>query len=274
MKSKKLYINLLVILTFLLGITIMGYPFFSNWYNQILQNRLITEYNTSIDTFSPEAREAELNESRQYNQKLIQNVMLTDPFDHQAEKSASEEYLKRLNIDHTNIMGYLTIPKINVKLSIYHGTTPDILDKGVGHLEKTSLPVGGTGTHAVLSAHSAYAEATLFNNLIDLKKNDHFYLNILGENLAYRVDQIKVVSPSNTKDLAINRNEDYVTLVTCTPHGINSHRLLVRGTRVPYIEENVETAPGINWKPYVILVTLILTALSLYRKIKKLRSQQ
>lgn len=274
MKSKKLYINLLVILTFLLGITIMGYPFFSNWYNQILQNRLITEYNTSIDTISPEAREAELNESRQYNQKLIQNVMLTDPFDHEAEKITSEEYLKRLNIDHTNIMGYLTIPKINVKLSIYHGTTPDILDKGVGHLEKTSLPVGGTGTHAVLSAHSAYAEATLFNDLVDLKKNDHFYLNILGENLAYRVDQIKVVSPSNTKDLAINRNEDYVTLVTCTPHGINSHRLLVRGTRVPYIEENVETTPGINWKPYVILVTLILTALSLYRKIKKLRSQQ
>ena len=269
MKLKKTHTtSLLIILVFLLGVLIMGYPFFSNWYNQILQNRLITEYNISSEALTPEDKDAEYNKCREYNQNLLQNVVLTDPFDKQAEKAASEEYLKRLDINNNSIMGYIEIPKIKVKLPIYHGTSPDILDKGVGHLEKTSLPIGGTATHAILSAHTAYPKATLFNDLIDLKESDQFYLTIPDEKLAYSIDQIKVVEPSNTNDLAIDRNQDYVTLVTCTPHGINSHRLLVRGIRVPYIEENPKPDPVINWTPYVIGAIIFLIALSVYQKKK------
>ena len=145
-------------------------------------------------------------------------------------------------------MGHVNIPEINVNLPIYHGTSEEVLQKGVGHLENTSLPVGGEDTHTVLSGHTGLPSAELFNNLSELEEGDEFYLHILGEVLAYKIDQIKVVEPQETSDLLIDPTKDYATLVTCTPYGVNSHRLLVRGTRIPYVEnmenEQITTTSG------------------------------
>ena len=134
-------------------------------------------------------------------------------------------------------MGYVVIPKIDVNLPIYHGTSEEVLQKGVGHLQNTSLPVGGESTHAVLSGHTGLSSAKLFTDLDKLEEGNIFYIKTLGETFAYEVDQIKIVEPHETSDLLIESDKDYVTLVTCTPYGINSHRLLVRGTRIPYTEE-------------------------------------
>ncbi|MGL6200613.1 MAG: class C sortase [Lachnospiraceae bacterium] len=148
----------------------------------------------------------------------------------------SEEYNAILNINGNGMMGYIRIPDINVKLPIYHGTSSEVLEKGAGHLTQTSLPIGGASTHTVLSAHTGNSKSELFTNLVQLKEGDIFYLEVLGETLAYKVDQIKVVEPTDIESLAIELSKDYVTLVTCTPYGINTYRLLVRGERTDYIE--------------------------------------
>lgn len=233
-KLRRAPMNILIILILLLGIGICAYPFLSNWYNQIIQNRLIEAYDSAAAELSEEDKLAELEACALYNKGLLGNVILTDPFDPDQEIIAAEEYEARLNILGNGIMGYIEIPKIEVNLSIYHGTSAEVLDQGAGHMENTSLPVGGPSSHAVLSAHTAYAKAVLFNDLVKMEEADIFYLNILGDTLAYQVDQIKVVEPWDTSDLRIDVNEDYVTLITCTPYGVNSHRLLVRGTRIPY----------------------------------------
>ncbi|MGL6199166.1 MAG: class C sortase [Lachnospiraceae bacterium] len=258
-RKKKAPSLLLTFLIFIIGLGVLFYPFYSNWFNQWLQNQLMEEYDHSVAVISPEVLEAEKEACIQYNEGLLGNVVLTDPFDEEAMKQSSEAYQARLNLNSDGIMGYLEIPKIDVKLVIYHGTTSEVLDKGVGHLENTSLPIGGEGTHAVLSAHTAYTKATLFNDLIDLEEGDPFYLKVLDETLAYQVDQIKVVEPTETGDLTINREEDYVTLVTCTPYGVNSHRLLVRGTRIPY-EEKTDVAPEEAGIPnlYIALAIILL----------------
>ncbi|WP_243259599.1 class C sortase [Eubacterium sp. 1001713B170207_170306_E7] len=265
MKLKKTYTSILIILTFLLGIAIMGYPFFSSWYNQMWQKQLITEYNDTVSDISSETKQSELAACYAYNQSLLQNVVLTDPFDRNADLAVSEAYSQRLNVQENGIMAHLEIPKIDVNLPIYHGTSEVVLDMGVGHLEKSSLPIGGTATHAVLSAHTAYAEAEMFNDLIELNEADVFYLTVLDDKLAYQVDQIKVVEPTDTSDLKIDRNEDYVTLVTCTPYGVNSHRLLVRGTRIPYTGEAAETVSKTDWLPFIVLFLILLLILSIVR---------
>ena len=171
-------------------------------------------------------------------------------------------------------MGTIRIPKINVTLPIYHGTANETLEKGAGHLENTSLPIGGTGTHAVLSAHSGLPTAALFTDLEKLAEGDLFFLDVLDETLAYRVDQVKVVEPEDTSDLLIDTNADYVTLVTCTPYGINSHRLLVRGVRTEYVETleteaQTEQTSGSPWnKPYTVAGIILILLLTLYTIIR------
>jgi len=268
-RSKKWVLNLLIILIFLVGIGVMCYPYFSNWYNQRYQESLITEYDHTAAKLSAEKKQAELEACSEYNQKLIGNAVLTDPFDPEAEKAAAGEYQARLNINGDGIMGYIEIPVIDVKLTIGHGTTTEVLDLGAGHLENTSLPVGGTATHAVLSAHTAYAKAELFNDLIELAEGDVFYLTILDDKLAYQVDQIKVVEPTDTSDLIIDSGEDYVTLVTCTPYGINSHRLLVRGYRIPYVEEAVSQPEGRDYTRYIIAAIIVLISLIVIAVIRR-----
>lgn len=173
-------------------------------------------------------------EAAKYNNSLSNNMIITDPFDEKAFQKIGANYEKTLNIDDNGLIGYIDVPKINVYLPIYHGTSEEILSKGAGHLQNTSLPVGGTSTHSVISAHSGYPGETFFDYLTDMKVGDEFYVHILDRTLKYEVDQIEVVLPSEINSLRIVDGEDLVTLLTCTPYGVNTHRLLVRGKHVAY----------------------------------------
>lgn len=228
-----------IIAIFFVGLGIMLYPVISNLYIEHRQGNVINNYEKAIDNMSDKKIQEERERAQKYNELLIGNVIITDPFDPEAQKKLEEDkdYFNILNLDKDGIMGYINIPKIDVKLPIYHGTSEEVLQKGVGHLENTSFPVGGEGTHAVLSGHTGLSSAKLFTDLDQLETGNVFYVEVLGEKLAYEVDQIKIVEPHDTSDLLIDSTKDYVTLVTCTPYGINSHRLLVRGTRIPYTEE-------------------------------------
>lgn len=280
MKTKMRFSLLVVLLLLAAGIVVIAYPFASNWINQKNQADIMDYYEDAIGALTKEQIAAEKEAARAYNESLLGNVLLTDPFEAEAHKNASEEYEQRLNLSGDGVMGYIEIPNINVKLVIYHGTDSETLEKGVGHMENTSLPIGGEATHAVLSAHTAYAKATLFNDLINLQKGDTFYLKVLDEILAYQVDQIKVVEPSDTSDLLIDRNADQVTLVTCTPYGVNSHRLLVRGTRIPYVEEEAAGIQAETGQPYpyvilliILFVLLLVTSIIVTKKRRRRRKE-
>ena len=241
MKQKILMI--LAILVFLAGISLLAYPAVSNLLYEKEQEELMEHYDSIVgENLTADEQAAELQECREYNRGLLQGgVLLTDPFDMSQLDPSAMPYAGLLNVDQEGGMAYLRIPAIDVELMIYHGTEEEVLQKGVGHLQGSSLPVGGTGTHCVLSAHTGLNDKKLFTDLDQLENGDIFYIHVLGEILAYQVDQIRVVLPEETEDLKINTREDYVTLVTCTPYGINTHRLLVRGTRVPYEEEREQS---------------------------------
>ena len=223
-----------------IGTCLAVYPFVSNFIYEKSQEDMILEMDeTEIDDSEIE-REKEAADA--YNRYLLEeNIILTDPFDPEAfAKDLEMGYEDILNTYGNGLMGYLEVPAINLSLGIYHGTSADVLKNGVGHLENTSLPVGGKNTHAVLSAHTGLSDKKLFTDLVLLEEGDMFYIHVLDEVLAYKVDQIAVVEPEDTSLLYVVSDEDLVTLVTCTPYGVNSHRLLVRGTRVPYVEEEKE----------------------------------
>lgn len=237
MKRKLLIV--FISLIFLLGLGIMLYPLISNAYIEYKQKSVITNYEETVKEMPKDIINEELERARDYNKLLIGTAIVTDPFDPEAQKKLEEssDYFNILNLDEKGLMGHIVIPKINVNLPIYHGTSEEVLQKGVGHLKNTSLPVGGESTHAVLSGHTGLSSAKLFTDLDKLEEGNIFYIKTLGETFAYEVDQIKVVEPHETSDLLIESDKDYVTLVTCTPYSVNTHRLLVRGTRVPYTEE-------------------------------------
>lgn len=230
MKNK--IINIILVLMLFLGIGILTYPFISNFLHEKKQDTIVTNYDKTVENMGQEKKDKLLEEAKKYNENLSGSAVLTDPFDPAALKKENEEYHQILNENADGVMGYLEIPRIKCYEAIYHGTDDTILQKGIGHLANTSFPIGGEGTHAVLSGHTGLPDAELFTNLAQMKKDDIFYIHVLGNVLAYQVDQIKVVLPSETDDLKIVAGKDYVTLVTCTPYGINSHRLLVRGVRV------------------------------------------
>jgi len=268
---------ILILLLFTIGVAILLYPLASEWYNGRAQTTVIENYNHAVIGLNPDEAGAMREAARAYNQGLLGSVVLTDPFDADAAKMESEAYEALLNISGDSVMGTIRIPQISVTLPIYHGTANETLEKGAGHLENTSLPIGGTGTHAVLSAHSGMPAAALFTDLIQLTEGDSFFLDVLDETLAYRVDQVKVVEPEDTSDLWIDTNADHVTLVTCTPYGINSHRLLVRGVRAEY-EETLEQeaqvgqTPGSPWnRPYTIAGTILILLLGLYTIVRLLK---
>ena len=235
-------------LLFLVGFGVLAYPTVSDQWNTYRQSRLIYGYDAIVREMAEEDFEEVWEAARRYNQTFEQNSILSDVFGIDGQEDIRDtEYWKVLNMTGDGIMGYLTIPKINVKLSVYHGTSDDVLDTGVGHLNGTKLPIGGEGTHSVLSGHRGLPSAKLFTDLDQLIKGDRFYLHILNEDMAYEVDRIL---PMIDKDdyaaleeaLKIEKVQDYVTLFTCTPYGVNSHRLLVRGHRVPYDGE-LESTP-------------------------------
>ena len=231
---KKNVVRIILIVGFCVGLIISLYPLISNIYSRRNQMDVINKYQEDIEKIDGQEMANELELANAYNRKLNQTIVLTDPFDPSAIDMADDVYYDILNYTDDGVMAYINIPKIDVNLPIYHGTDSEHMLKGVGHLVGTSFPVGGIDTHAVLSAHSGLSTAELFTNLADLKKDDLFYIHVLDDVLAYEVDKINVVKPDETNDLKIVPGQDYVTLVTCTPYGINSHRLLVRGHRVEY----------------------------------------
>lgn len=218
--------KLLAIPVFLIGLALLLYPTVSNFYNEHRNAMLIDNYIASANEIGTVDKTKYLEEAHFYNQHMYEPDVL-------AEHGIS--YMSALNMYGNGIMGYLEIPKISVKLAIYHTTDDALLQNALGHVEQSSLPVGGVSTHAVLAEHRGLPSAKLLTNIDQLKIGDVFYVHVLDEALQYTVDDISVVEPHDTSKLKVENGEDYVTLVTCTPYGINSHRLLVRGSRVQTI---------------------------------------
>lgn len=235
-------------LLFLIGFGILSYPTIANQWNTYRQSRLISGYDQAVSEMTEEDFEEAWTAAREYNQRFEKNSIMSDVFGiDDAADIRSTEYWNVLNAGGNGIMGYVTIPKIHIKLSIYHGTDEDVLQTGVGHLNGTKLPVGGEGNHSVLSAHRGLPSAKLFTDIDQLKNGDRFYLHILDEDMAYEVDRVLPMVEKDDYDaleeaLKVEEGQDYVTLFTCTPYGVNSHRLLVRGHRVPYDGE-LESTP-------------------------------
>ena len=234
--------NLVIGIIFLAGLSLLLYPFVANQWNNYRQKQLISGYEQVVS--EKEAAEGidydeERKKAEDYNEALLPCV-LPDSFALAESSGVDPVYMNTLNIAGDEMMGSVEIPKINIKIPIYHTTEEDVLNKGAGHLEGSSLPVGGANTHAVISAHRGLPSASLFTDLDQLKEGDHFLLHVLDETLCYEVDKISVVKPEDTTALAVEDGQDLVTLLTCTPYGVNTERLLVRGHRVPYVEEEVK----------------------------------
>lgn len=239
--SKKVRI-ILVILLMLIGAGVLLYPTISNLWNEYLQHKMIGNYETEVAQLTDEEKKKLLEEAREYNRQHTTNVIM-DAFDEENDYVLTHPYDTLLAIDDTGMMCHLEIPRIKEKMVVFHGVSAKVLEKGVGHIEGTSLPVGGENTHTVMSAHRGLPTAKLFTDLDQMKVGDQFYIHVLDEHLAYEVDEINTVLPEETSLLDIVPGQDLATLVTCTPYGVNTHRLLVRGHRVPYVppEEPTET---------------------------------
>lgn len=232
---KKKHISTIIIaLIFLAGLGFLLYPTVSNLWNRAHQSRAIATYTKQVEKLDDFQNKEMLKAARKYNKSLLKKS------DHwKLSKKDKKKYESLLDVSGTGIMGYIEVPKIDCSLPIYHGTDEGALQIAIGHLEGSSLPVGGKSTHCVLSGHRGLPSARLFTDLDQMEEGDVFVLNVLGRKLAYEVDQIKVVLPDEMSDLEIVQGKDLCTLVTCTPYGINTHRLLVRGHRTKYIEETV-----------------------------------
>lgn len=231
-RHKQTISTVVLVLVFLVGLSLLLYPTVSDYWNSLHQSRAIASYAEQVATLDNDTYDHLWAEAGAYNATLPGK---TDRYQLSDEELA--EYNATFNVPGTNVIGYIEIDKINCYLPIYHGTDEAVLQVGVGHLEGSSLPVGGAGTHCVLSGHRGLPSAKLFTDLDQLAEGDTFVLYVLDETLTYQVDQIRIVEPQELSDLAIEDGQDYCTLVTCTPYGINTHRLLVRGHRVANAEE-------------------------------------
>ena len=284
--KKKTLNTLIIILLFLAGLSLLLYPMIANQWNTYRQSRLISSYDDTVSKMEKEGSidyEAQWERARAYNEALLPSILPDSFAVAEASDEPDEEYMACLNLAGDGIMGTVEIPKINIALPIYHTTSEEVLEKAAGHLEGSSLPTGGESTHAVISAHRGLPSASLFTDLDRLEEGDHFLLHILDDTLAYQVDQITVVEPEETQGLAVTEGEDLVTLLTCTPYGVNSHRLLVRGHRVPYEPEVIaDEEPSVfgsslhtNYLLWVVVGLAVTGAfiLFLYMKDKKSRTQ-
>lgn len=277
MKKKAVKI-IVCALIFLFGLGVLLYPVFSDLWNQFRQNQLISGYQEAVSNLTPEDYSKWRDAAEAYNQTLDQSFR--DAFTGE-EVDPDDPYWDLLNVNGDEIMGYIEIPKISVSLPIYHGTGEDVLQDGIGHLYGTSLPIGGKGTHCVLSGHRGLPSALLFTELDRLEKGDRFYLYVLGETLAYEVDQILVVDPDEVSALTPEKEGDYVTLLTCTPYGVNTQRLLVRGHRVEEAEEEVpkvdtlqQIVNSFGWKGKLVAALAALGVVALVIAGMRKRSQR
>ncbi len=236
-KKSGLMSTIMLVAVFLIGLCTMLYPTVSDFWNEKRQSKAIMNYDDLIVDLTPEDFSEHFRKADEYNRKL---KLISFPFLGYSE--LDEEYHSTLDVNGDGMMGYITIEKIKIQLPIYHGTSDKVLNSAVGHMEGSNLPVGGESTHSVLSAHRGLPSAKLFTNLDKLVVGDIFTITILDKTLTYQVDQVLVVLPTEMNDLNIVNGEDYCTLVTCSPYGINTHRMLVRGTRI----ENIEKAKKVN----------------------------
>lgn len=255
MQKNKTIIMIVAALMFVLALGLTLYPPVSNYVNAKYASQIHTAYEEVIQKTDNSALVDERSRANAYNRSITPGAMPVEAFSKEAITRASENYEDILNISDDGIMGYLSIPKLEMELPIFHGTGPDALERGIGHLLGSSLPVGGESTHTILTGHSGMATQKMFTDLVNLAVGDVFYLDILGEKLAYQVEEQNTVLPHDTGLLSIIPGEDLCTLVTCTPYGVNTHRLLVRGSRIPYEEaqeiENetsTEEAPESAWE--------------------------
>ena len=255
---KKNRSNIILILIFLVGLSVMLYPTVSDYINQKNQSRAVASYSEEVENLSDVDYQAYFDAADDYNRRLAETP---DAFYRPEEVSG---YTDTLDVSGTGIMGYITIPKIGVELPVYHGTSDGVLQVAAGHLEGSSLPVGGAGTHAVISAHRGLPSAKLFTNLDELEVGDTFTITVLDRVLNYEVDQISIVLPTETDLLQPVEGKDYVTLMTCTPYGINTHRLLVRGKRIENAENQKHirvTADALRIEPIIVAPALAVPML-------------
>ena len=280
MSKKKKKSNKLFIFIFILGLAILSYPMISNWYYRIEANNQVTDFKEARELLSDEEIQRRLRLAQIYNDNLG-NVTPKDPYSEEEKHKALENYAQMLEL-RTKI-GTIEIPSIDVDLPIYAGTNEEILQKGCGHLEGTSLPIGGKSSHTVITAHSGLPSARLFTDLQKVEMGDKFYINYIGGVLAYQVDHIDVIEPSDFQQLLVVPEKDYATLLTCTPIMINTHRLIVRGHRVPYVPEvddaNMKDTGGnlgIDKRLIILLIfaIIILVRYLLSRRKKKLAKKR
>ena len=247
---KKHLTTILLFLIFFIGLSLLLYPTFADWWNSFHQSRAVASYVEQVSNMDSDEYDEIWNAAWDYNRSLIDR-----PNDYLLSEEQKQDYAQLLDITETGIMGYIQIPKIDITYPIYHGTSEAILQVAIGHLEWTSLPVGGENSHCVVSGHRGLPSARLFTDLDKMEVGDTFMLQVLDEVLTYEVDQILIVEPQETKDLLIVEGEDLCTLVTCTPYGINSHRMLVRGHRIETAEVKAVrrvTADAVQIEPVIV----------------------
>ena len=253
---KKDKTSLILFLVFLIGLSVMLYPSFSNYWNSKRQTEAVAAYDAAVNRMSDKDYEKYFTEAEAYNQEL---AGLSDPLENYEKLPG---FANILNITASGVLGYVTIDRIDTQLPVYYGTSEGTLQIGVGLLNGTSFPVGGKGSHAVLSAHRGLPSAELFSRLDEMEEGDTFQITVLNRVLTYEVDQIHIVVPENVKDLAIDSDQDYCTLMTCTPYGINTHRLLVRGVRIEGLGKSVPAdAYQVEPKEVALVITLVFLVL-------------
>ena len=262
---KKKLPTILLVFVFLTGVALILYPTFADWWNSFHQSRAVASYMDSVSALDTERYEEILAEADAYNQKLAETGVIWT-LDEEQEK----EYNDQLNINDSGIMGYIDIPKINITLPIYHGIDEEVLQVAIGHIAGSSLPVGGENTHCIVSGHRGLPSARLFTDLDKLVDGDTFTMTVLNRTVTYQVDQIRIVEPTDLSDFLIEEGKDYCTLVTCTPYGINTHRLLVRGHRVanaqgdaPVIADAMQIET-IYIAPFLAVPILILLVIGMF----------
>ena len=262
---KKNGLTLILLLILLIGAGLIAYPSFANWWNSFHQSRAVASYAETAANMNTEEYERIISKAQAYNRKLSRSGILWT-----LDEDEEKEYKEQLDIGTSGIMGYIDIPKIDVMLPIYHGIDESILQVAVGHIPGTSLPVGGKGSHCVVSGHRGLPSARLFTDIDKLVEGDSFTITVLNKTLTYEVDQIRTVLPTDLSDLQIEKGKDYVTLVTCTPYGINTHRLLVRGHRIEtadgdasVIADALQIEP-IYIAPFIAIPILILLIIGMF----------
>ncbi|MBQ7355649.1 MAG: class C sortase [Clostridia bacterium] len=269
--KKRRWPTIIMLILFFIGLSVMLYPSISNYWNSLTQSEAIVDYEKMLQSIPKADYTKYYEEAEEYNRRLAE---LNFPL---LEHEKAGDYYALLDLDGTGMMGYVTIDKIGIELPLYHGTSNEVLSTAIGHLEGTSLPVGGAGTHTVVSAHRGLPSAKLFTELDRLEVGDTFRVTVLDREITYQVDQIRIVDPNDTALLSIEEGKEYCTLLTCTPYGINTHRLLVRGVQTDSVSQKNLFVPSDGYQIDTLIVTplvalpmlLVLILIVFFKPVKK-----